>query len=321
MTQTAPHSPVLLNEVIAALAPAAGEIYFDGTFGAGGYSRALLDAAACSVVAVDRDHAALKRGESLKRQYGDRLILMHGRFAEAQTLLEKAGFRHVDGFVLDLGVSSPQLDEAARGFSFRADGPLDMRMDNESGGPTAADIVNSYPEKELADIIFQYGGERHSRRVARVIVERRRTQPFSRTLDLAETVRRAVPHSRKDQIDPATRTFQALRIAVNGEMDELQAALEAAEACLKEGGRLVIVSFHSLEDGMVKKFLQERSGRQSAPSRHLPPSGRAERAPTFVCASQKPVMPTEAEMRANPRARSAKLRCATRTGAERQAGP
>jgi 16S rRNA (cytosine1402-N4)-methyltransferase len=216
--------------------------------------------------------------------------------------------------VLDLGVSSMQIDEAERGFSFRFDGPLDMRMDPQAGGQTAADIVNGYDEESLANIIYEYGEERLSRRIARAIVAARAAAPIKRTLQLAEIVRRVVPRSKKDQIDPATRTFQALRIAVNEELEELRAVLIAAERLLREGGRLVVVTFHSLEDALVKKFLAERSGKQSQGSRHLP-AAEAGPAPTFALPSSKPVPASASEAASNPRARSAKMRLAVRTAA------
>jgi 16S rRNA (cytosine1402-N4)-methyltransferase len=309
-----PHIPVMLNEVLAALAPADGETYIDGTFGAGGYTTGILDAARCVVLAIDQDKTALERGRALKDRFGDRLRLLHGNFENADSLARAAGFDAVDGFVLDLGVSSMQLDQAERGFSFRFDGPLDMRMD-QSGGQTAADIVNGYDEEDLANIIYRYGDERHSRKVARAVVNARREQPFTTTLQLAELVRGVVPKSPKDKIDSATRTFQALRIAVNRELDVLMQALLAAENILRENGRLVVVSFHSLEDALVKQFLMDRTGRQSGGSRYLPESPDSKIDPTFAMASARAVFPTEDESRTNPRARSAKLRVAVRTAA------
>lgn len=310
----APHIPVMLNEVLAALKPADGETYIDGTFGAGGYSTGILDSARCVVLAIDQDETALKAGERLKDRFGERLHLLRGNFADAETLAKAAGFDEVDGFVLDLGVSSMQLDQAERGFSFRFDGPLDMRMDQTGGGLSAADIVNTYSESDLADIFYHYGEERHSRRVARSIVAARQAKPFTTTLQLADTIRSAVPKSHKDKIDPATRSFQGLRIAVNRELDVLRQALAAAESVLCEGGRLVVVSFHSLEDAIVKQFLYERAGRTSGGSRHLP-ENQAVAQPTFTLQSTKIIVPTEEEALSNPRARSAKLRAAIRTSA------
>lgn len=314
-----PHIPVMLNEVLAALKPADNDTYIDGTFGAGGYSAAILESARCVVLAIDQDETALKAGERLKDRFGERLHLLRGNFADAEALAKAAGFEAVDGFVLDLGVSSMQLDRAERGFSFRFDGPLDMRMDQTGGGLSAADIVNTYSESDLADIFYHYGEERHSRRVARSIVTARRMQPFTTTLQLAETIRSAVPKSHKDKIDPATRSFQGLRIAVNRELDVLRQALIAAEHVLREGGRLVVVSFHSLEDAIVKEFLMDRAGRRGTGSRHLPES-RDPALPTFTLQSTKVVLPTDAEADRNPRARSARLRAAIRTAAPARAG-
>ena len=305
----AQHIPVMLNEVVAALAPAAGEVYVDGTFGAGGYTKTFLDRADCTVIAIDRDPDAVSRAAALKEKYGGRLQFVPGCFGDAAALIKKS----VDGFVLDIGVSSMQIDDAARGFSFRFDGPLDMRMDTTKG-ESAADIVNNCDEEDLANIIYQYGEERLSRRVARAIVEARREKKITRTLELAEIVRRVVPRS-KDGIDPATRTFQALRIAVNRELDELRNGLAAAEKILKEGGRLIVVSFHSLEDSIVKKFLNERAGRTASVSRYMPVSGTPIAPPTFTLPSSKPVAASAAESAANPRARSAKMRVAIRTAA------
>jgi 16S rRNA (cytosine1402-N4)-methyltransferase len=307
----AAHTPVLLAEVVAALAPRDGSIIVDGTFGAGGYSRALLDAAPCRVIGIDRDPDQVARSAGLAAHYAGRLSVIEGRFGAMDELLAERGVTELDGVALDLGVSSMQLDEAERGFSFRLDGPLDMRMERE--GPTAADLVNTTPEEELANIIYRLGGERHSRRVAHAIVAQRKLKPFATTTGLAETVRRAVPRS-KDGIDPATRTFQALRIQVNDELGELDQGLAAAERLLREGGKLAVVSFHSLEDGAVKDFLRRRSSAEARPSRHMPPVATG-RAPSFRLIQKKPIAPSAAEISANPRARSAKLRVAERTGA------
>jgi len=311
MNELQPHIPVMLKNVLAALSPVDGETYLDGTFGAGGYSHAFLESANCTVIAIDRDPTASEKAQTLKDKYGTRFIFIQGCFGDAETLLHETGIEHIDGFILDLGVSSMQLDETDRGFSFRTDGPLDMRMDQNSGGESAADIVNNYPEEDLANIIYEFGGERLSRRVAREIVKIREEKPFKTTKELADTVRRVVPKSR-DKLDPATRTFQALRIAVNDEPGELYRALNAAGKILKEGGRLIVVSFHSLEDGAVKRFLLERSGRQSQPSRHLP--AQEERInPTFTLPSRKAIFPSAEEIASNPRSRSARLRVAIRT--------
>jgi 16S rRNA (cytosine1402-N4)-methyltransferase len=306
-----PHVPVLLDEVMQALHPHAGALYVDGTFGGGGYSKALLAAADCRVYAIDRDPAAIERGRELVARYPGRLELIEGRFGDLTRLLTARGVAVVHGVVFDLGLSSPQLDEAARGFSFRGDGPLDMRMG--ASGPTAADLVNDLPEAELADIIWRYGEERQARRIARAIVRAREAAPIARTLELAALVRQVV-HRSPDGIDPATRTFQALRIRVNDEIEELRRALVAAEQLLAPGGWLAVVSFHSLEDREVKAFLRERSGGSGRGSRHRPDAA-AHRAPSFRLAARRAVRPSEAECRTNPRARSARLRAAQRTDA------
>ena len=309
---TVAHRPVMLTEVLAVLSPRDGRVYVDGTFGAGGYSRAILDAADCTVWAIDRDPDAIRRGEGMAAEYPGRLNLIHGRFGEMDRLLAERNVTLVDGIALDIGVSSPQLDEAMRGFSFRADGPLDMRMGQD--GPTAADIVNETDETALADIIWRLGEERKSRRVAHAIVEARKESPITRTLALAEIVRRAVPKSR-DGIDPATRTFQALRIYVNDELGELDRALAAAERLLVPGGRLAVVAFHSLEDRRVKAFLRSRAGHSPRVSRHQPMVQEEGRAPTFRLIETGAIKPGRDETAANPRARSARLRGAERTEA------
>jgi 16S rRNA (cytosine1402-N4)-methyltransferase len=312
MTQNMPHIPVLLDEVLAALAPVGGETYVDGTLGAGGYTRAILDRANCRVIAIDRDETAHDMAQAWKDKYGDRLMLVHGAFSDLGNLLAARGVEKVDAVVLDLGVSSMQIDQDQRGFSFRFDGPLDMRMDR-SCGETAADLVNTLPEKELADIIYQYGEERHSRRIASAIVRARTESRIETTLQLAEIVRSVVRVSPKDKIDPATRTFQALRLAVNDELGQLERALESAEKVLGDGGRLVVVTFHSLEDRIVKEFLAQRSKPAASPSRHLPDLPSSSSLPlTFSPLTKKPVTPSDAEMKSNPRARSAKLRAAIR---------
>ena len=310
--KTVAHRPVMLTEVLAVLSPRPGRVYVDGTFGAGGYSRAILDAADCAVWAIDRDPDAIRRGEDMAAEYPGRLHLIHGRFGEMDRLLAERNVTLVDGIALDIGVSSPQLDEAERGFSFRADGPLDMRMGAE--GPSAADAVNELDETTLADIIWRLGEERKSRRVAHAIVEARKESPITRTLALAEIVRRAVPKSR-DGIDPATRTFQALRIHVNDELGELDRALAAAERLLAPGGRLAVVAFHSLEDRRVKAFLRSRAGHAPRASRHLPMAQEEGRAPTFTLIKTGAIKPGTEETAANPRARSARLRGAERTQA------
>ncbi len=306
------HTPVMLQQVLAALAPRDGAIFVDATFGAGGYSRALLDAADCVVWAIDRDPDAVERGEVLAEQYGGRLTLVAGRLGDADTLLGDRGVTTVDGVAFDLGVSSMQIDQAERGFSFRFDGPLDMRM--EKAGPSAADAVNTMERDALADIIHRYGEERRARRIARAIVTARAEAPITRTLQLAEIIRRACPRARRDAIDPATRTFQALRIHVNDELGELARGLSAAETLMCPGGRLAVVSFHSLEDRAVKTFLQARSGQRPRGSRHMPEAA-AGYAPSFTLLSRGAARPDDAEIAGNPRARSARLRTAERTAA------
>ncbi len=307
----APHISVLLDEVTRALALADGALVVDGTFGAGGYSRRFLDEARCRVFAIDRDPTVLARGAELAKNYDGRLTLLAGRFGDMDHLLAGAGVERVNGVALDLGVSSMQLDQAERRFSFQKDGPLDMRM--ETNGPSAADLVNTLPEADLADIFWRYGEERHSRRLARAIALDRKSAPFTTTLQLAGMIRRVLPRA-NDGIDPATRAFQALRIAVNDELGEVERGLAAAERLLAPGGRLAVVSFHSLEDRAVKEFLRLRSGNAPQPSRHAPQAA-AGPAPSFRLLSRKPVPPTPEESAANPRARSARLRIAERTDA------
>ncbi|MDG5494964.1 16S rRNA (cytosine(1402)-N(4))-methyltransferase RsmH [Niveispirillum sp. BGYR6] len=312
MTASPVHIPVLLAEVLHEMAPRAGEVLVDGTFGAGGYSRALLDSAACTVWGIDRDPAALERARPLEAAYAGRLKVLEGRFGDMADLLAARGVAQVDAIVLDIGVSSPQIDTPERGFSFRFDGPLDMRMGAD--GPTAADVVNSTEEDDLANILYHYGEERLSRRVARAIVARRAIEPFTRTADLADVIRSCVPKS-KDGIDPATRSFQGLRIHVNDELGELERALAAAERLLAPGGRLCVVTFHSLEDRVVKEFMRQRSGNLPGPSRHVPGPVATPPAPTFRLLSKSGTGPGAAEQAANPRARSARLRTAIRTQA------
>ena len=302
-----PHVPVLLDEVIAALKPAPGELIVDGTFGAGGYTRALLGAGA-TVHAFDRDPTAIEAAQDWSElaESPPRLIFHRRPFAEMADALGEQGVAQVDGVVLDIGVSSMQLDQAERGFSFAADGPLDMRMDPDL--PSAADFLNSADEGEIADVIYEYGEERQSRRIARAIVAAR---PLETTGQLARLVRKATGHKPHDKKDPATRTFQAIRIHVNGELDQLRHALVAAEQLLAPGGRLVVVSFHSLEDRIVKRFLRNASGQVGGGSRHLP---LKEVPPTTFDKPSRAVRAGEAELARNPRARSAILRAATRTG-------
>lgn len=302
---TAPHIPVLLDEVIAALDPQPGDLIVDATFGAGGYTRALLGRGAI-VHAFDRDPDAIAAGKTWSEagETPPRLILHPRRFSEMAVALREAGVARVDGVVMDIGVSSMQLDQGERGFAFSLDGPLDMRMSRE--GPSAADFVNAAAESQIADVLFQYGEERQSRRVARAIVAAR---PLETTGDLARVVRKALGYRPGAPRDPATRSFQAIRIHVNGELEELEAGLAGATALLKEGGRLAVVSFHSLEDRIVKRFLKEGSETASG-SRHLPLPDM--RAPLYAGVA-KPVKPSEAEIARNPRARSSVLRSATRT--------
>ena len=301
---SAPHTSVLLDEVVAALEPAPGKLIVDGTFGAGGYSRAFL-ATGADVVAFDRDPSARKFAEGL----GEHFRLVDGRFSQ---MADELGEGVADGVALDLGVSSMQLDQAERGFSFMRDGPLDMRMGAD--GPTAADIVNTAEPAELARIFYVYGEERQSRRVAAFIARRRAEQAFTRTLDLAEVVEKALGGRRGAAIHPATRVFQALRIAVNDELGQLERGLEAAEATLAPGGRLAVVTFHSLEDRIVKAFLTERTGNAPGGSRHAPVAVDT-RKPSFTLSFKGAREAGEAELAANPRARSAKIRAAVRTGA------
>ena len=309
------HRPVMLREVLAVLDPRDGGIYVDGTFGAGGYSRALLEAADCTVWAVDRDPDALAAGVELAQHYRGRLNLVGGRFGDMAALLVSRGVTASDGIALDIGVSSMQLDRAERGFSFRHDGPLDMRM--ERNGESAADVVNSRSERDLADIIFRYGEERRARTIARAIVAARRQTPINGTLQLAEIVRKAVGGRSSGGIDPATRTFQALRLYVNDELGELDRGLAAAEDLLRPGGRLAVVTFHSLEDRRAKGFLRRRSGRSPQQSRHLPhrPDSLREPDPSFRLLPMSGAAPSAEEVRSNPRARSARLRAAERTAA------
>jgi len=306
---SAAHVPVLLDEVIEALAPQPGDVIVDATFGAGGYTRAILDAGA-TVHAFDRDpdSIAVGRGWPETRETPPRLVLHPRRFSEMVSELAEAGVARVDGVAMDIGVSSMQLDQPARGFAFSADGPLDMTM--SQAGPTAADFLNGAPESEIADVLFRYGEERQSRRVARAIVAAR---PLSTTGELANVVRKALGYRQGAPKDPATRSFQAIRIHVNGELDELEAGLSAAERLLKAGGRLAVVSFHSLEDRIVKQFLREAAGANPGTSRHLPVKA-AGPAPRFEKVS-KAIRPSEAETLRNPRARSATLRAAVRTAA------
>lgn len=303
------HIPVLGPQAVAALNVRDDGVYIDGTFGAGGYTRLMLAAANCRVIGIDRDQGAIARGADLVESAEGRLTLIEDRFSALDDVARDAGFDTVDGVVLDVGVSSMQLDEAERGFSFRLDGPLDMRMSRR--GPAAADLVAHVAERDLANIIYQLGEERQSRAIARAIVAERGKAPITTTRALADVVSRVV-RSKPGAIHPTTRTFQALRIFVNEELQELCEALAAAERILKPGGRLAVVSFHSLEDRIVKSFFAERS-RHAQGSRHQPDVRGPE--PTFTLVTRKPVVPDDAEIEANPRARSAKLRIAERSAA------
>jgi len=315
MDNATPHRPVLLAEVIEALSPRDGAIYVDGTFGAGGYSRALLEAAQCIVFAIDRDPDAVKGAAPLLDRYAGRLHILQGRFGDMFDLLGARGIEAVQGVALDLGVSSMQLDQAERGFSFRFEGPLDMRM--ERAGKSAADLVNELAERPLADLIFTFGEEKKARRIAKAIVAARALAPIDTTQHLAQIVRRAIGPAH-DRIDPATRTFQALRIAVNDELAEIDRGLAAAERLLALGGRMAVVSFHSLEDRRVKQFMREHAGRNPKASRHLPIQD-AEAKPTLRLIAPGGIEPGADEIRANPRARSARLRVAERTDAPLEA--
>ncbi|MEO9683788.1 MAG: 16S rRNA (cytosine(1402)-N(4))-methyltransferase RsmH [Tateyamaria sp.] len=302
MTAGGPHIPVLIDAILSHCAPIEGT-WLDGTFGAGGYTRDLLDAGAARVIGVDRDPAVFDMAAEWAGPYGDRLVLQHGVFSK----LDEYG-ADLDGVVLDLGVSSMQLDQAERGFSFMRDGPLDMRMAQD--GPTAADLVNNADETVLADILFHYGEERASRRIARAILAAR---PITTTLELAGVVEKCLPRPKPGQSHPATRSFQALRIAVNNEYDELYQGLMAAERALKPGGQLAVVTFHSVEDRMVKRFLTARGGRGANANRYAPET--VQEAAQFKLKSRKAIAPDEAELAANPRSRSAKLRVGVRTDA------
>ena len=303
------HVPVMLPEVLDALDIRDGAAYVDGTFGGGGYSAAILDAAPCTLFAIDRDPAAIARGAALAARHPGRLHLIEGRFGDIVALLGDHGITQLDGVVLDIGVSSFQIDDPARGFSFRHDGPLDMRM--AATGPTAADLVNTLPETELADTLYQLGEERLSRRIARAIVAARADAAITTTARLADVIRAVVPRE-KSGIDPATRSFQALRIRVNDELGEIERGLAAAASLLAPGGRLVVVSFHSLEDRLVKRFMQDAAGQTPAPSRH-DPRGLAQRAtPNFRLVARGAGRPSDAEIAANPRSRSARLRALAR---------
>lgn len=300
------HLPVMLHEVVECLDPKDGDVIVDGTFGGGGYAKALLAKADCQIIGVDRDETALERAEELMTE-GFNIVPIHGRFSQMDELIANQNMDQVDGVVLDIGVSSFQIDEAERGFSFQKDGPLDMRMDITQR-QTAADLVNEVCEQELADILFKFGDERHSRRIAKAIVKyREEEKPFETTLELANVIASAMPGKKAKDIHPATRSFQALRIAVNEELSELQQGLRAAKAILKHNGRLVVVTFHSLEDQIVKNFFREESGNVPSGSRYLPETDK-NISISFVLQEKKARSVSDQEAKTNPRARSAKLR-------------
>jgi 16S rRNA (cytosine1402-N4)-methyltransferase len=303
------HVPVLLAEVLNTLAPRPGATYLDATFGGGGYSEAILQTAPCVLWAIDRDAEAIARGASLAARFPGRLHLLQGNFGNMLALLAGQGVHQLDGVVLDFGVSSFQLDDPARGFSFRADGPLDMRMGQH--GPTAADLVNTLAEAEIADILYEFGEERASRRIAKAIVAARAAAPIETTARLADIVRSVLPPDRSGN-HPATRSFQALRIRVNDELAEIERALAQAAELLAPGGRLVVVSFHSLEDRIVKRFMTEAAGRTPAPSRHSPGGLTVRGAAKFRLLTPKALRPGDTETARNPRARSARLRAMER---------
>lgn len=305
------HFPVMLPEVLDCLKVRDGGRYLDGTFGAGGYSTALLRAANCTVDAIDRDPAAIERGAAISKQADGRLHLHHGTFGNMTELVEQNG--PFDGIVLDLGVSSFQLDQGERGFSFRHDGPLDMRM--SASGRSAADLVNEESEEALADILYHYGEERRSRRIARAIVEARAETPFETTGQLADLIRRSIPRERPG-FDPATRSFQGLRIAVNDELGELERALEAAPHLLAPGGTFVVVSFHSLEDRLVKQSMNRLAGRMGGASRYMPQLATQPQRSDWSLVQTRPFLPSEEELRINPRSRSARLRALRRHPAQ-----
>jgi len=307
------HIPVMLSEVLHALEPKSGAIIVDGTFGAGGYSKAILEAAECEVIAIDRDPEAVAAGRALAAKFPGRLKLVAGRFGAMDEIVNRQGIEAVDGVALDLGVSSMQLDEPERGFSFIKEGPLDMRMGKE--GPSASDIVNELSAGELAEIIGKLGEEGRSRAIAKAIVARRAEAPIETTKELSDIVARVLGRKRDEAKHPATRTFQALRLYLNDELDELARGLSGAERLLKAGGRLVVVTFHSLEDRIAKRFFASRSTPAPRGSRHLPKTSDAAFAPSFRLLNRHPIEPNQSEIRRNPRARSARLRAAERTAA------
>lgn len=306
------HKPVMLAEVLEYLAPKNGGVYVDGTFGAGGYTRAILQSADCKVYAIDRDPQAFAHAQKMAQEFPGRLFPLRGCFGSMRQLLGALGLERIDGIVLDIGVSSMQIDQAERGFSFQKDGPLDMRMSQE--GKSAADAVNTLPETEIARILFEFGEERQSRRIAKKIIEERRQNPITTTSRLADIIHAAKGKRKENSgTDSATRSFQALRIYVNDELGELDRALTAAETLLAPGGRLVVVTFHSLEDARVKNFFKNRSGDDPNPSRHMPVSASQQKPPSFNLLMRKGIDAGAEETETNARARSARLRAAVRT--------
>ena len=300
------HTPVLYEEVLKYLSPKNGEVFIDATFGAGGYTYGILNAAQCQVLSLDRDNSVLPKAELIKKEFADRFHFAHSNFSDLDHQAVKHGFPQVDGIVFDLGVSSMQIDDAARGFSFMYNGPLDMRMDTTSG-ISAIDIVNTYSEKELADILYHFGDENKSFKIAKAIVERRTQQPIETTSELAEIIRRTIGH-RNSKIDPATKSFQAIRIAVNDELNQLQNALHASVNLLKKGGRLVVVTFHSGEDTIVKKFFRDICGKVGRSNRHMPVLENKIEQPHFKELHKGVITATNLEVERNVRARSAKMR-------------
>lgn len=305
------HIPVMLQEVLEALNPQDDKIYVDGTFGVGGYSKAILEKSNCKIYAMDRDPDAITRARKFEENFKGRFFALKGCFGDMEQILKQNNVDTVDGIVLDIGVSSVQIDEGERGFSFNKEAPLDMRMSKE--GLSAADVVNTLPEKELADIIYNYGDEKASRRIAKKIVEARMEKNIETTTELAELIHSVLPKRHDKKIDTATKTFQALRIYVNDELGELERVMQAAENILKDKGRLVIVSFHSLEDSIVKKFFKNRSGKDISISRHMPMlDGDVNKEYSFYLEKNGVIKPSDAEIKRNPRARSARLRFAIR---------
>jgi 16S rRNA (cytosine1402-N4)-methyltransferase len=308
-TMSGVHIPVMLNEVLATLSPRDGSVYLDGTFGGGGYARAILEFAHCTLWAIDRDPEAIERGASLIAHFPGRLHLLHGQFGDMMALLAQSGVTALDGIVFDLGVSSFQIDDPGRGFSFRHDGPLDMRMGKQ--GTSAADLVNTLPERALADLLYEFGEERASRRIAHAISTARQEARIETTSRLADIIRSVLPPDRSGN-HPATRSFQALRIKVNDELGQIEAALEQAVDLLAPGGRLVVVAFHSLEDRIVKRFMTQAAGRTGSPSRHDPAGLKTRDLPNFRLLTARALRPGTFESEQNPRSRSARLRALER---------